>query len=220
MTPKRKAFETFILKVMDKQDPSGFNTNHMKSFFAGLSDKQFDNWVIALHTKKAKIPLYQPPYIVVLKREDSIATAKFLGITIEERIRIWDSDGQRFVLTPHRYTILRLPVRRLKQHREDGLSVPESDRRLNPLTDQVVQPDKGSAISAPQSQVMVSQNLLKTTSEYINVRGGDLGAYNQYKQSLESTGHVRLDEITDTTGVKSAEVLSTLLFGMGIDNNV
>lgn len=220
MTPKRKAFETFILKFMDKQDPSKFNSDRLKEQFTSMSDKDFDDWAKALHAKKTKIPIYQPPYVVVLKREDSIRAAAFLGLAIEERIRVWDSVGQRYVTTPHKYTLLRLPVRRLKQHREDGLSVPESDKRLNPLTDQVVQPDKGSAISAPQSQVMVSQNLITTTSEYINVRGGDLGAYNQYRHELETEGHTSVTKLTDSTGVRSAEVLSTLLLGMGIDNNI
>lgn len=220
MTPKRKAMEKKILTFMTKQDPSGYNTESMKAFFATLTDTAFVKWAEALRDGKTKIPVYQIPFKNNIQPKSSLEAAKFLGLEPFQRIRMWDSVTKRFVMTPHKYLVLRLPVRRLKQHRDDGISVPRSDKRLNPLTDQVVQPDKGSAISFPQLQVLVSHGLLKTSDEFFSVRGGDLGAYNQYKASLEETGRVSLSEITDSTGVKSAEVLRTLLMAMHLDNNL
>jgi hypothetical protein len=221
MTPKRKAVEELILKTITMQDPSGFNTKIYQDKFAKLDDVAFDAWMQSLKTNRhAKMTLFVPPLKVVLTMEACFKTAKFLGIELFERLRLWDPVGKRFCLTPQKYLILRLPVRRLKQYLMDGLSVPESDKRLNPLTDQVVKPDKSSAISFPQAQMIEEKGLTTTLQELMTIRGGDLEAYSRMKAEIEEGGQSDSSVLVGTQGLKAAHTLRSFLTAMHLSSNI
>lgn len=221
MTPKREKVQSFILKTIKLQDPSGYNTKIYEDFFAGLSDKDFDLWMHTLKDNKhAKLTLVTPPLKVVISTEASFAAAKFLGVEILERLRLWDPVGKRYCLTPEKYFVLRLPVRRLKQYLLDGLSVPDSDKRLNPLTDQVVKPDKGSAISFPQAQMIAEKGLTTTLHELMTIRGGDLEAYAKMKSEIEESGDSDTSVMIGTQGVKSAQTLRSFMNAMHLETNI
>lgn len=221
MNKKRQDVQSYILKVIAMQEPSGYNTKIYEEFFGRMNDAEFDKW---MHTLKgnyhAKLPLMVPPLKVVISIENSLKAAKFLGVKVMERLKIWDSASKRYTLTPEKYFVLRLPVRRLKQYLLDGLSVPDSDKRLNPLTDQVVKPDKGSAISFPQAQMIAEKGLTITLHELMTTRGGDLTAYSKMKSEIEETGTSDSSVREGTPGVKSAAVLRTFLDAMHLDNNI
>ena len=221
MTPKRKEIEDFILKIVTLQDPSLYNTKVYEDFFKNLSDDDFLIWMTTLRDNKhAKLTLLVPPFKVVINIENSFKVAKLLGVQILERLRLWDPVGKRYCLTPEKYFILKLPVRRLKQYLMDGLSVPDSDKRLNPLTDQVVKPDKGSAISFPQAQMIAEKGLTITLHELMTIRGGDLTAYAHLKSEIEESGDSDTSVMVGTQGVRSAQTLRSFLNAMHLESNI
>ena len=221
MTPKRKAIQDYVLKTMELQEPGGYNKKRYEDFFESLTDAAFSQWMETLRTQEhAKLVLMVPPLKVVLQPKDSFATAKFLGLELTERIRLWDPVGKRYTLTPEKYYILKLPIRRLKQHIQDGLSVPDSDKRLNPLTDQVVKPDKGSAISFPQAQMIADKGLVTVLHELMSIRGGDLEAYTKMKAQVEETGEASVMVMEGTAGVKSAATMRSFLNAMHLETNL
>lgn len=221
MTPQRKKTQEFILKTITSLEPSGYNTKIYQDLFASMNDAQFDVFMKTMRDNPhSKMTLVLPPLKVVLSLEACFKTAKMLGIEILERLKLWDPVGKRYCLTPEKYFILKLPVRRLKQYLFDGLSVPDSDKRLNPLTDQVVKPDKGSAISFPQAQMIAEKGLTTTLDELMTIRGGDLTAYSKMKSEIEETGSSDTSVMQNTKGVKSAQTLSSFLYAMHLDNNI
>lgn len=221
MNAKRKKVQDFVLKIISTQDPSMYNTKVYKEFFEKMSDQEFDVWMKTLRDNPhSKMKLLVPPFKVVLDMEACFKTAKLLGVEMLERLRLWDSVNKRYCLTPEKYFILKLPVRRLKQYLLDGLSVPDSDKRLNPLTDQVVKPDKGSAISYPQAQMIAEKGLEKTLHELITIRGGDLEAYSKMKSEIEETGTSDTSVMEGTSGVKSVQTLRSLLNAMHLETNL
>jgi hypothetical protein len=221
MNPKRKAVQDYVLKTLKLQEPGEYNHKRYEEFFDSLDDKAFDQWMrILKDNHHAKITLMIPPFKVVIDPKDSFTTAKFLGLELMERLRLWDPIGKRYCLTPEKYYILSLPIRRLKQYGLDGLSVPDSDRRLNPLTDQVVKPDKGSAISFPQAQMIAEKGLTTTLHELMTVRGGDLEAYSKMKAQIEETGEASIDVMEGTSGVKSVRTLRSFLNAMHLESNI
>lgn len=218
---KRKEAEAYILKVIKMQDPSGYNSKVYEDFFSGLSDTDFDTWMNALKNDvHAKLTLLVPPFKVVVSIESSFATAKFLGVEVFERLKLWDPSGKRYCLTPEKYLVLKLPVRRLKQYLQSGLSVPDSDKRLNPLTDQVVKPDKGSAISFPQAQMIAEKGLTTTLHELMTIRGGDLEAYSRMKSEIEESGDSDTSVMHGTQGVKSVQTLRNYFNAMHLETNL
>lgn len=221
MNQKRQKVQDFVLKTISMQDPSGYNTKVYQDFFNGLSDEDFDKWMTTLKSDvHSKMVLLVPPFKVVINTEASFKTAKFLGVKILERIRLWDPVGKRYCLTPEKYFVLKLPVRRLKQYLLDGLSVPDSDKRLNPLTDQVVKPDKGSAISFPQAQMIAEKGLTTTLHELMTVRGGDLEAYAKMRSEIEESGDSDTSVMVGTQGVRSVQTLVSFLSAMHLSSNL
>lgn len=221
MNPKRKAVQDYVLKTLEIQEPGRYNHKRYEEFFDSLDDKAFHSWMETLRSSPhAKITLMVPPFKVVLDPKDSFTAAKFLGLELMERLRLWDPVGKRYCLTPERYYILKLPIRRLKQYLLDGLSVPDSDKRLNPLTDQVVKPDKGSAISFPQAQMIAEKGLTTTLHELMTIRGGDLEAYSKMKAQIEETGEASVDVMEGTSGVRSVRTLRSFLNAMHLTSNI
>lgn len=220
MFPARQKFEDYMCKVFTSQDPTGFATSKLKEFFGGMSDQTFRRYIEELRAGRQKVPFYTIPFKNPTQIEDSFKTAELLGLKTHERIEVWDPIGKRYALTAEEYPVFHVPVRRLKQHREDSLSVPESDRKISPLTNQVVKPDKGSTISYPQMSILVAQHQVPVLDEFMTVRSGDIGAYAQFTRALEETGEASVSEVTDFTGVKSAQVLRSILRAMHIDSNI
>lgn len=221
MKNKRKEVESYILKIIKVQDPSLYNSKIYEEFFQSMSDVDFDKWMNTLKSdKNSKMTLMVPPLKVTIPISACFKAAKLLGIEVLERLRIWDPVSKRYCLTPEKYFILRLPVRRLKQYLLDGLSVPDSDKRLNPLTDQVTGPSKGSAISFPQAQMIAEKGLTVTLHELMTIRGGDMEAYARMKSEIEETGSSDTSVGNDTRGVKSAQTLRTFLNAMHLESNV
>lgn len=220
MTNKRKQVEELIYSILDKVDPSGFNTQRRKEEFKKMSDSEFHRYMELLRDNKTKLPIEAPNMKVVLKQRNLIKAAEALGIELFERVKIWDAATQRYYLTPFKYMIIELPIRRVKQYLMSKISVPESDKIVNPLSGQVTKPDKGSAISNVEAQTYDSKNLLRNLDELWTVRGGNLEAYGAFKASLEMTGSCHMSELDFTSPVRSAVMGQVLLESMHLANNL
>lgn len=221
MNKKRADTQKLITTLIATIDPSGYNSKVYEDLFTAMDDVAFDKWMQAMRdSRHAKLKLLVPPFKVVLQPAAIFKAAKILGLELLERLRLWDPVGKRYCLTPEKYFVLKLPVRRLKQYLLDGLSVPDSDKRLNPLTDQVVKPDKGSAISFPQAQMIAEKGLTTTLQELMTIRGGDLEAYSQMITEIETTGDSDTSVMQGTRGVKSVTTLRSFLNAMHLDSNI
>jgi hypothetical protein len=221
MNPKRKRIQDLILKVMKILDESMYNYNIYEEFFRNMSDEEFSSWLKTLKgSRDCKVTLLVPPMKVNISTTACFKVAKLLGVEFMERLRLWDPIGKRYCLTPEKYFIFKLPVRRLKQYLMDGLSVPDDDKKLNPLTDQVVGPSKGSAISFPQAQMISEKGLTTTLHELMSIRGGDLEAYSRLKAEIEETGTSDTGVMKGTRGTKAAQSLRSFFTAMHLSSNV
>lgn len=217
---RRAAVEARIYQTLNDMDPSGENADRFKAMFAKMSHAEFTTWMEELRDGKRQIVLYAPNMKKNLRVQNLLKAAKRLNVKLFEKIKIWDPVGKRYFTTPNEYLILPLPVRRLKQYLDDKISVPESDKKLDLFTGQVVKPDKGSSVSMTEMQTMVSKGLLNTVTELMTIRGGNPTAYAAFTSSLEETGSSSLGEIDPAHRVRSAEVASVYLTAMHIDNTL
>lgn len=220
MTPKRRQTEDFIYAALDKIDPTGFNSKRRRDQYGKMSDAEFDAYMHQLRDHGGKIPIETPNMLVALKQADLIRAAEFLKVQLFERVKIWDTATQRYYLTPHPYLIVELPIRRVKQYLMDKISVPDSDRVINPLSGQVTKPDKGSAISMTEAQTYDSKGLHRNLDELLTVRGGNVEAYAAFKAALENGGSARLSELDYSAGVRGVVVGQALLESMHLANNL
>lgn len=219
-TAKRKAVETLIYEVINQLDPSGMNAKRYQDQFAKWTDTQFRSYMEGVRAGAIKFVLYVPNLKLNLKMADIFAAAHALDLELFERLRLWDSTTRRYYLTPQKYPVLMLPVRRLKQFLMDKISVPESDAKIDAFSGQVVKPDRGASISSVEMQTILSKGLKTSISELIRVRGGDIHAYASFRGQLEETGVASLNSIDSDSRARSSVILSTYLRSMHVDNNL
>lgn len=220
MTPKRERFETKFMRLIGTIDPSGYNTDYYKRFFGRMPDSLFDEWVRMVNRGQTRFYVYVENLKTALQVPDILKAADLMDFEFFEHIKMWDPIGRRYYETPYKYLILKLPVRRLKQYLMDKISIPESDRTINPLSGQVTRPDKGAAISLVEAQTLDSKGLHKCFTELMTVRGGNIDAYAAYKSSLEETGSVDIKSLNMGSGVRSTMVAHIFLNAMHLENNL
>lgn len=176
--------------------------------------------MVRIKEGKSQVFIETPNMKVTLTMEDIMKASEFVGSTFFDHLRMFDSTTGRWFITPNKYLILSLPVRRLKQYLGSKWSIPDSDKTINPTTGQVVKPDKGSGISMTQAQTIDSKGLQKALTELINIRGGNIEGYSKFKSELEETGTSSLAGLGTSGKVRSAEIAKEILESMMISNNL
>lgn len=220
MTDKRKKIEDKILKTMKTMDPGMSNYNRYKEMFSTMDDKQFDKYMQDIKEGKVKLALFAPNMKVYIKQEDLLKAADDLGLELFEKLKFKDKATGKYFLTPNKYLIVTLPVRRTRQFLMHKLSVAENDKKLDALTGQVTANDKASSLSYPEAQLMYARGLNKSLIEFMKVRGGDIHAFATFKQQLEESGEATLGSLDPNTIPRSAVIMSAVLKSMYFDNNL
>lgn len=217
----RKAAEEIILKGLSLIDPSGVNTTLTKEFFAGMSDQQFYNYIEALRNKKDYVSVVMPNLNKKVKvtTDNNLKIAPKFGVDFFQRIWVYDPLTNVKYLTPKKYLVMHLPVRRQIQTLESKMSVPKHRKSMDDLTHQVTGNSASSSISQPETLVLISKGQIRTAEELLKVRGGDLKALNYSEQSTYATGGYSLDVVAELPSRnKAVNTLSTYLLGMHYDN--
>lgn len=218
MTPKRKKVQDYIIAQFRKIDKTGRESKRMEDFFAKLNDQQFHQYMCDLRDKKDALYFYHANVVDETNLDNYKAVAKDVGIELFEYIRMWDVATSSYYVTPFKYMILDIPVRRVSQFQDHKLSVAEGDSKIDLLTGQVVKPDKAGSINNVEVQNLYANGLDNTIIELIKYRGGDVTAFAEYKRELEETGRASVGR--DTRSVpRSAVTLDVFMSGMHIESN-
>jgi hypothetical protein len=221
-TTNRKAFVDFVCTYTDKILPGGKNGEYLRRRFELMSDAQLDAYVTALENKEETIPLTSPNLSKhKLSIENNFAIAEELGHDFFQHLRLTDSATGTTYLTPEKYLVVALPVRRQRQLQRKKITIPEGVRHVDELSGQVTGPSKGSKISMPELQVLYSQDLTAPIVELIKYRGGDIKGQQMLYRALMETGQVSQKALEMTpTKVKSTTTMSVLLSAMHLANNL
>ncbi len=219
---KRTAAEKVILEALSLLDPTGENTQLMKDNFSKMNDKQFDAYMQAIKEGKDYVSMVVPN----MRKKRAITTdntkkvAQKLGIQLEHQLWMVDPKTKLEYLTPIKYLVLHLPVRRQIQTLESKIAVAENNRKIDDMTDQVTRESGKSSISFPELLVLVASGQYRACEELMKVRGGDLAALNMSNTNIYSTGGFSLDAVASLgSRAKATETLSILLTAMHFDNN-
>ena len=220
MNAARQKVEAYVLKHLTLLDPAGDNTARYTELFKGMDDKAFDAWMRRIRDGEETLYIYFPNMKKCLKMEDIFKAADSAGIDFFERIWMYDEVTKTSYLTNEKYLVLRLPIRRMRQTLEHKRSIPESDRKIDLLSGQVVRPDKAAGISRIETQFMLAAGLKHPAQELVKYRGGDINAYAQLKRELEENGEGNLTLGETGSVARAAMMYQVFLNGMHIDANV
>lgn len=217
----RKAAEEIILKGLMLVDPSGTNAKLTQEFFKGMDNQKFHNYIEALRAKKDFVSVVMPNMDkrVKVTAQNNLKVAERFKVDFFQHVWVTDPmTGTRY-LTPQKYLVMHLPVRRQIQTLESKMSVPKHRKSVDELTNQVTGKSASASISQPETLVLIAKGQLKTAEELLKVRGGDIKALNYADQSTYATGGFSLDVLAQLPSRnKAVDTLSTYLLGMHYDN--
>lgn len=214
--------QSYIHKFIKDLDPSGYNTKKYEIIFEGMSDKDFDEYMVGLRDGTKFLVAFKPPF-------------EGKGITLNNNLKISPKYGVKFFQkliisndgelppykTPIEYMIIDLPVRRQSQNLIKKISIPESNKVVDQLTGQPTGESKGAKISYPELQILNSMGLDKSLEELFKYRGGDKGGLNAYNTMFMKYGTVNLKTLSNyATGVESSKSIKAYFLGMHLRSSV
>ncbi len=218
----RKAATEFILKYIEKLLPGSENTAVYEKTLNEMSDSEFKRFIDDLESGETTLSLVCPnlgKQKLSVKR--NLALGKELGLEFFQRLWLTNHVTGVTYLTPLKYLVVDLPVRRQAQLLVKKISIPEDNRHVDDLTGQATGASKGSKLSFPELQMLHAQGMDASIEELIKFRGGDARAFNAMNRQIIETGDVSLDSIRGAgTKVKATDTLSTYLTAMHIGNNL
>jgi len=217
---KRTKIIDYIVEKLSILEPEKKNANRYKELLSKMNDTEFSEFMQNIKDKKYQLHIYMPNMKSNLQQDNILACAKSIGLQLFEQVWLTDTVTGKKYLTPNKYLVVQLPVRRVQQYLLHKMSIPKSDRTTDMLTGQVVNEDQSSAMSQIEIQCLFARDLKATLTELVKVRGGDLTAYANLKGQLEETGQAYLNAIDPSTTPRSVVIASVFLKGMMIDNNL
>lgn len=218
----REAATKVLLKYIDALCPGSENTKIYEDQLAAMSDAQFEAYVAGIESGQYTLSFIMPNLSdKKLSVRRNLALAKELKHNFFRRLWLTDPVSGKTYLTPVKYLIIKLPLRRQAQLLVKKMSTPDDNKHIDELTGQPTGVSKGSKMSFPELQVLYAQGMDRTIEELIKFRGGDQQGFNAMNRSIIEKGGVSLDAIMPQAGkVKSTTTLSTFLKAMHLDNNL
>ena len=185
-----------------------------------MTPKEFNQWMTYVKDGKWVLHIVTPNMIVNLRNENLLKAADAVGAKLFHRIWMTDYSTGRKFLTDNEYLVLPLPIRRQQQFLDEKMSVPEDDKHIDGMTGQVTGDSKSTQITTPEINILAFRGLDTTLEEMVNVRGGNMVAYGEFRKQAEETGEVHLNELDPTTRSRTAVIAQVLLQAMHIENNI
>lgn len=222
MAGNRKAAEAEALSWVNDIDPSGENGKKLAALFKDMSDTQFAAWIEALKNRQDYVPMTTPamgksPITV----ENNMKVAEKRNVPLFERIWVTDNATGQVYLSPIKYPVVYLPIRRQIQSLVNKVSIPDDNKHLDELSDQPVGPSKGSSLSFPEIQVLYAQGFNKSLLELMKYRGGDSKGWRIMEKQMVEGGTASLEALEALgTRAKASDTLSILFKAAHLDNNI
>lgn len=219
---KRAKVEKAILDFLDLWVPNTGNRELYIEKFKKMSDKQFQKMMEDFREGKdvlrAVVPNFRKAKITV---EHNFNVAKTINHDFLEQCWLTSDKTGIEYLTPQKYMVVSLPLRRQSQLLTKKIAIPKDNNSVDLLTGQPTRGSKGSAITAPEAQILNSLGLESTLTELMSIRGGNRAAMDAFDQSIYLTG-VGDDVAAANAGgtAKSNETFAMYLRGMHISNTV
>ncbi len=220
---KRKQVEEYILKYIGKIVTGEENINLYKDLFKSMSDKEFDEFMYKLKDRQITLSIIVPNGYKNTKVsvENNFKVAKEIGYEFFQRIKVTGDPEIPDYITPNKYLVYKLPIKRAAQLLSKKISIPESDKKIDTLSGQVTGESKSSKLTLPELQILIGLGLKDSVKELMKIRGGDLGSTNAMTAMLYKQGMATQQNIEQySTGVVSTKSLKAYLNSMHIRNTL
>lgn len=218
----RKVAEKIWLDLMKEITKGGYNYKVYKELFSKMSDAQFDELMVKIeaggqlsiwvdNNNPDEYPVYDKVLESCAKR----------GLDIEQHLVFYDQDTGLEYETPETFVVGTGETRKQRQMWVKKFGAAKDDTKIDDLTGQVFGDSRGTGISIPEVRVLKTLGLDLMARELYDVKGGDMGALDEYRRSIQETGHASVREsLRRGTGVRSLMTAGILMRGRHLENNV
>lgn len=213
MAKNRLGAVQFILKYIEKIAPNSGNKKIYEEFFARMSDKEFESFMSDIRDGKRILCIIVPNFKQsALSVENNLKIGQELGHDFFQRLWIEGKEDMPTHLTPEKYMVLDMPLRRASQLLIKKISVPSHNKVVDALTGQPTGESKGARISYPELQVSAAMGLEKSMVELMKYRGGDNRGGAAFTGMVSRLGTANLSALNQfSSGVESTHTLKTFL---------
>lgn len=219
---KRLATMKMIIEKLSMFDGYNDSVKEIENMLNALSDKDFHQYMLSLQSGDEVLPYIKENLAKTkISVERNLKIAEKLGHQFFQRLWLTDKETGDVYLTPIRYLVMDMPLRRQQQHLMKKISIPESNSHIDDLTGQVTGPSKGSRLSYPEMQILYSQGLRHSITEMFTFRGGNIKANAALERDALTHDFPSMAASYDpNTKVRSNEVLSIFLNSAHLSNNL
>lgn len=209
----RKKAEEYMLKVIKDGDPSGRTYEEIKKRLSKMTDQEFHAFIQEVKAGREFIPIIAPIHSGRhMTIEKAIDLCEKYDIPLFQRY--WYRHPILGVKTLSTYPapFLYMMVRRQIETLDNKISVTEDNNRADILTGQAI--DGASAITQPESLVLIEKGLEDTLIEKLKYRGGDIEGGRLFDQRLIEQGAVSTEALqqeyrTTTRVVQTMDIFFT-----------
>lgn len=194
----RKALEQDIYEFLDDLDPSGKNTERMRTFFLKMSDAQFYRYMLKffnddnMNFSVAYEPLDNPVTV-----DFAVKIGKKHGIPITEIVYkpylTGDTEDPPAGVYPT--LVMDVPIKRLKQMVISKNHTSLSNTKRDPRTNQVTGHDKTARVTDAEVYSMIVQELYQTAEEEFGPLSDDSAAMYEMLRLIQRDGEVSLKDL-------------------------
>jgi len=216
----RKQIQDYIVASLNKVDKTGKNGELYTNLFKDMSNKDFEAFMLTLQQKEAFINIVIPPLSDIergITVENNLKVGKTLGIKFFQELT-FSGDG----ITSNIKSLVGYGMfRRLRQTTAKSMSVHKDSNSRNNLTNESSNKSKGAKITLPEADILLGHSLKYTMKEFLNSRGGDLGANTAMLSEFNKKGSVSQKIIEPfRTGTGAKKVVDSVFRAMHIDINL
>lgn len=228
MTDKAKRQEAtqFIVNSIKEMLPAGENSARIEQQLNAFSDEDFAKYMKAIskglegeECVRVILPNFGKDQVDVRR---NLQFAEKVGVDFYPQIYMGsdDPDTPEF-LTPNKYMVMYLPVRRQAQLQIEGISVAEHHQTIDQRTGAPTRDSAAAKVSYPELEVLMAMGMEDTTRELIKFRGGDVGGFDAMNTVAVRDGEVSLAAIEQySTGVGAVKAVADMFTAMHIVNSM
>lgn len=218
----RKDAEKFWLDLVEEMFPKSKNRELYEELFGSLNNVEFDALMQRIKNKEVILPVFVENMVgEPVSHKKIMAIGERLGVKFFQRIWLTDAITGKTTLSPERYLIIDLTLRRLSHHLREKISVPTSDAVVDQLSGQATGASKGASITLPELQALSDKKQDVAIEELIKVRGGDKEAYEHMLKQIEETGGFSVVPIAELgSRPQITETIKHLIFGLNLDTSL
>lgn len=214
-----KKAQELIIKVFNKLDKTGINTEHYKKLFSKMSDKEF----IKFASCDFPYRFHERPFETNTDMEDVKQACDIMGVPLMERVKLpylYEDENGNSVNTLECYTVY-THFKKVQQFITHKNSMSSDVTKRDMKTGLLNGFDKNGKTSDREMESLAILDLDDTLTEFARPKADSMKAKNYMENIINTTGQVSQKDIPiDKDDSLSKNLFNTYMIGALLNSNI